>query len=199
MPNTALAQITSYNEKEILLQVAAGNETAFGELYRYWQPQLAFFILRFTGSKELTAEIVQDVFLKLWLSREALTDIGQFKSYLFVMSRHHAINAFRKTMRELRQSRDWEQSQSNDTGDKTEDPLLSVVDEAIEQLSPRQKEVYLLHRHQRLTYLQIAEKLGIGRESVKTHLELAVKAITKYLQQRMILAIAVLELISKKI
>ncbi|HET9280112.1 MAG TPA: sigma-70 family RNA polymerase sigma factor, partial [Flavitalea sp.] len=68
-----------------------------------------------------------------------------------------------------------------ETSDKA---IYTLIDEAIESLPPRQKEVFLLHRYERFTYLQIAEKLGIGRESVKTHLGHAVRAISKYLGQK---------------
>ncbi len=188
----------SYTEKELLLAVAQGNETAFTQLYDHWQPQLATFIFRISRSKELTSEIVQDVFLKIWMSREILAEIDNFKSYLFVVSRNHALNALRKQMRELRRLENWEKEQV-DKQETGEDQIiqLSLVDEAIDQLSPRQKEVYLLHRYERFTYQQIAEKLGIGKESVKTHLELAVKSITKYLKGRLAVTALLVEAFSK--
>jgi len=187
----------SYTDKELLSEVANGNELAFGQLYNHWQPQLSSFIFRISKSKVLTAEIVQDVFLKIWISRETLAEIDNFRSYLFVISRNQAINVLRKKMRELRQLETWEKniSKQEETGD---DKLIqqTLIDEAIEQLSPRQKEVYLLHRYEKLTYQQIGQRLGIGKESVKTHLELAVKSIKKFLLDRLALTTMLLKIFS---
>lgn len=184
----------------LLEKVAAGNEAAFSELYAIWQPRLSSFIFRITKSREVSAEIVQDVFLKIWVNREALLEVQNFKAYLFVVSKNQAINAFRKSMMELRLFQQLEVKLKNERTELPEDmeaSQLALLDEAIDKLSPRQKEVYLLHRQTRLTYQEIADQLGIGKESVKTHLELAVKSITKYLKSRIALITLIVEIISK--
>ena len=192
--------IIGYNEKELLKRVAEADESAFRELYLHWQPQLALFIYRITKTRESAAEIVQDVFLKIWLTRESLAEIDNFKSYLFVISRNHALNAFQKSMREMKQIEQLGQSIREETNDIDENKYihLSLVDEAIDHLTDRRKEVYLLHRHQKLTYNQIGVQLGISRESVKTHLELAIKSITKYLKDRMTMMILLIGFFSEK-
>lgn len=190
----ALAVITDFKEKALLLHVAEGNEKAFGQLYRLWQPALGAYVFRVTKSRELAAEIIQDVFLKIWMNRETLSEINNFKSYLFVMSRNQALNALRKVMQDVKLGEDLEMANKNRSEDETlEHPYLSMLDEAIDNLSPRQKEIYLLHKHERLTYVEIAEKLGIGMESVKTHLQLAIKAITKFLKDKIIIVLLLTE------
>jgi RNA polymerase sigma-70 factor (ECF subfamily) len=72
----------------------------------------------------------------------------------------------------------------------TEEPdsseaYFSLIDEAVEKLSPRQKEIFVLSRHHKKSYGQIARELGIGKESVKTHLGLAVKHITHHVKARL--------------
>jgi len=189
-----LTLTTAYNEKALLLEVAKGDEKAFRQLYNRWHPALGVYIFRVTKSRELAAEIIQDVFLKIWMSRETLSEIDNFKPYLFIMSRNQALNALRKIMREMKLSEEWASLKEDVV--RTDNPELvhlSMLDEAIDTLSPRQKEIYLLHRHERLTYLQIAGKLGIGKESVKTHLQLAIKAITKFLQSKIIVVFLVAE------
>ena len=190
---------TGYNERELLLKVAKGDESAFRELYLNWQPQLSSFVFRITKSRESASEIVQDVFLKIWLTREALTEIENFKSYLFIISRNHALNAFHKSMREIRQIDQLGKSIRENPNDFDENSQshLTLVDEAIDHLTDRRREVYLLHRHQKLTYNQIGLQLGISRESVKTHLELAIKSITKYLKDRMTMVILIIGFFSK--
>ena len=178
-----------YAEKDLLLQIAEGDEKAFAQLYVHWQPALSTFIFRISHSKEMTAEIVQDVFLKIWMTREALAEIQNFKSYLFVIARNHAINVFRKYFKENKEFAAWQRTNQENIEAFIDDESTSpnsIIDDAIDQLSARQKEIYLLHRHQRFTYKEIAHKLGIGKESVKTHLQLAVKSITIFLKARVI-------------
>ncbi|MEO6135733.1 MAG: sigma-70 family RNA polymerase sigma factor [Ginsengibacter sp.] len=183
-----------YNEESLLQQVAAGNEAAFTKLFYYWQPFLATHIKRITESKPLTEEIVQDVFLKIWQTRETLAEVRNFKSYLLTISKNHAINCLQKIARESLHSERHaleNQLQSENIID-VKDTCYSLIDEAIDKLSVRQKEVYLLHRHQRLTYQQIADQLHIGKESVKTHLQLAVSAISKYIKLSLAVAMIIM-------
>ena len=189
-----------YDEKTLLIKVAGGDESAFARLFEQWHPMLAAYIYRVTRSREMAAEIVQDVFLKIWISRETLGSVNNFKAYLLIVSRNHAINALRKSMRELQQKKTWQKENTEPVPGPEENPdmlLYSIIDEAIDHLPPRQKEVSLLHRYQRLTYLRIAEKLGIGRESVKTHMELAIKSITRYLRRRITIGILLFLLFQK--
>jgi RNA polymerase sigma-70 factor (family 1) len=185
------------SEKELLLLVAEGNESAFRQLYEQWQPQLSYFIFRITKSKDIAAEVVQDVFLKIWINREDLAGIDHFKSYLFIACRNQALNALRKAMHEMEQFQAWEKQNLKEISTETEDTetiQLSLIEEAIDHLSSRQKEIYLLHRYEKFTYQQIADKLGIGKETVKTHLELAVKSIAKYAKRRIGLLALLIEI-----
>jgi len=179
---------STYEEKDLLQEVAAGNAASFTELFYRWQPFLATHIHRITESVPVTEEIVQDVFLKIWESREALAGIRSFKAYLLVVSKNMAINAFKKMAREFQQLERY-RVESITPAEDSSAALYSLIDEAIDQLSPRQKEVYLMHRHQRMTYQEIAAELGIGRESVKTHLQLAVHGISKYVHLKLALCI----------
>lgn len=197
-----MSHTKSTPDNSLLQQVAYGSESAFTRLYEQWQPRVSAYIYKLSGSKELTAEIVQDVFLKLWLQREALTSIINFESYLFTLCRNHAINALKKTMRDLKQIQTLEELLINQVEAPEDDVYqkrLSVLDESIDLLTPRQKEIYLLHRHQRLTYQEIANRLGIGKESVKSHLQQAMKSILRNLQDRKLLLWLLIEIFAKKL
>jgi len=184
-------------EKDLLTRVAAGDEKAFSDVFHNWQPFLSTHIYRITESKELTEEIVQDVFLKIWQSRETLIGINHFRAYLLVVSRNHAINALKKIARDFGKWEKWARENKADAeAVEPEQNYYGLLDEAVDQLSARQKEVYLLHRHQRMTYAEIAEKLGIGKESVKTHIELAVKNISAFVKGRLA-AIIILFMLGK--
>lgn len=188
-------------DTEILKEIAAGSSKAFRNLYARWEPTLSTFIFQVTRSKVITAEIVQDVFLKIWMTRESLVDVKDFKAYLFVISKNRAINALKKSLADLEQMKKYaSEVQFNQQPEEENSAQLpfSLIDEAIDMLSPRQKEIFLLHRHERYSYREISEKLGIGKESVKTHLSLAIKSIKKHIETKIALIILLIDIISKK-
>ena len=193
--------VAAEKETEILKDIAAGSSKAFRALYSQWEPTLSSFIFQVTRSKVITAEIVQDIFLKIWMTRESLVDVKDFKAYLFVISKNRAINALKKSLADLERMKKYaSEVPFNEQPVEDDDAQLhfSLIDEAIDQLSPRQKEIFLLHRHERHSYREIAEQLGIGKESVKTHLSLAIKSIKNHIETKITLIILLFDFISKK-
>ncbi|WP_276504899.1 RNA polymerase sigma factor [Terrimonas pollutisoli] len=183
-----MQETSQYNDKELLLQVASGDESAFKQLFLRWNQLLTGYVLRITESRELTEEIVQDAFLKIWMTRETLAEIDNFKHYLLVVSRNQAFDVLKKQLREKERHRLWQQENKPELYIAEKDSTvaeLSLVDQAISSLPPRRKEVYLLSRHERLSYQQIADQLGISRESVKTHLKLASESITSFIRSHL--------------
>lgn len=193
--------VAAEKEIAILQDIAAGSSKAFRALYAHWEPILSSFIFQVTRSKVMTAEIVQDVFLKIWMTRESLVEVKDFKAYLFVISKNRAINALKKSLADLERMKKYasEVPFNEQPEDDDNDQLpFTLIDEAIDQLSPRQKEIFLLHRHERYSYREISEQLGIGMESVKTHLSLAVKSIKQHIENKIALIILLIDFMSKK-
>ena len=193
--------VETEKDADILKDIAAGSSKAFRALYSQWEPTLSSFIFQVTRSKVITAEIVQDVFLKIWMTRESLVDVKDFKAYLFVISKNRAINALKKSLADLERMKKYasEVPFNEQPEDEDNDQLpFTLIDEAIDQLSPRQKEIFLLHRYERYSYREISEQLGIGKESVKTHLSLAIKSIKNHIETKIALIILLIDFISKK-
>jgi RNA polymerase sigma-70 factor (ECF subfamily) len=192
--------VETEKDADILKDIAAGSSKAFRALYSQWEPTLSSFIFQVTRSKIITAEIVQDVFLKIWMTRESLVEVKDFKAYLFVISKNRAINALKKSLADLERMKKYaSEVLFNEQPEDDNDQIpFTLIDEAIDQLSPRQKEIFLLHRHERYSYREIAEQLGIGKESVKTHLSLAIKSIKNHIETKITLIILLIDFISKK-
>lgn len=175
----------SYDEKDLLGQIAQGDENAFRQLFYMYHQQLAIHVFRLTQSVELAEEIVQDVFLKIWTNRETLTYVHHFKAYLFVVSKNQTLNALRQLAKERKNKEEWqkgntilyEQQQSEDNTD-----YYGLIDQAIEQLPPQQQKVYCLSRHKRLKYQEIAQQLNLSRETVKKYMQLAIASIGTYIR-----------------
>ncbi|MES2266059.1 MAG: sigma-70 family RNA polymerase sigma factor [Bacteroidota bacterium] len=181
-------------EKELLLKVADGDEHAFSELFNAHHQLLGTHIYRITDSAELAEEVVQDVFLKIWMSRETLVNIQNFRAYLFAMSKNHALNCLRKLAKERVHQKSIEENAAELMPD--ENPRLkgyySLLDEAIDHLPPQQQKVYLLSRHNRLKYDEIANQMGLSRETVKKYLQGATHSITSFVQSNIDISVVII-------
>ena len=175
-------------DKALLQQAAQGNEAAFGALFVQWQHKLFGFILSITKNGALAEDIVQEVFLKIWLQREKLEDVSNFSGYLFTVAQRYAIDQLRRTNREsallnfLKPIVD-QPSPSAET-DLLRKELAGELHAAIEGLPGRQKEVYYLHQQQGMKHEEIAEMLGLSVSTVQNHMFRALENLREKLSHR---------------
>lgn len=178
-------EIAHADERALLMQVASGDENAFRRLFMLHHQQLGVHMLRITNSIELAEEVVQDVFLKIWFTRESLVRVDNFKAYLFVISKNHALNCLKKLAKERAMIRQLENTGNPNPEVAGTDMYYNLLDEAIDQLPPQQQKVYLLSRHGRLKYTEIADQLELSRETVKKYLQIATVSITEYVHEHL--------------
>ncbi len=168
-------------------QVANGDETAFSELYYRYHNTLGIYIYQLTQSRELSEEIVQDVFLKIWVGREALTEVTNFKAWLFIISKNHALNSLRTLVKERTLKKNLARDHQLSPGmneERFDNDSYMLVEQAINQLPEQQKKVFILSRYRRLKYKEIARELNLSRETVKSYLAIAVSSITKFVNSK---------------
>ena len=174
-----------YYGKELLRRIAGGDQLAFGQLvercnsmgYRFVETHLT------VKRPELIEEVVCDVFLQLWLTRETLPAILNFENYLFILARNKGFNALKKELREMTRRKYWEDvaiAPGDAEQQALENKALGLVDEAVAALSEQQRKVWLMSRRKARTYVQIATELNISRETVKSYLQAANLSIKRY-------------------
>jgi len=166
-----------HNEKEILRRVSEGDQRSFTLLFDLYYQNLGIYIYKITESREITEEIIQDVFIKIWEKRDELTSIDSFKAYLFVLSKNKTLDYLRKIakarVRQLALQQEIEEdSYEIDNLSPLEEYSL-IIEETVSQLPPQQQKVYHLSRHEKLKYEEIAVQMGISKETVKKHMKLA--------------------------
>lgn len=169
------------DEKELLSRVAARDEDAFRQLFHAHYNKLASFVHKLTKSHSITEELVQDVFVKVWLNRSELVSIDKFESWMFVIARNHVFNHLKKTAREYQQQQAWLEQVEPDnlaTANQSEaGDMYAFIERSIEKLPPQQKKIYLLKRQKGLRNEEIAQQLNISMETVKKHFTLALRFI----------------------
>jgi RNA polymerase sigma-70 factor (ECF subfamily) len=122
------------------------------------------------------------VFCKVWEKRAQLPELQNFQHWLFTVSKHHALNALRKMVRERAEQQLWEKQQSAELADAgaSAEEQWQLIDKAISQLPPQQKKVFILSRYQRRKYVEIAEELNLSKETVKSYLQIATNSIRRF-------------------
>ena len=143
---TTLHQQPVNNINELLVQVAEGNEKAFRQVFEMYHHQLGEFIMRLAEAERVTQEIVQDVFLEIWINRSALAESDCFKAYLFVVAKNHAYNCLKQIAREKMRQKEWVDSvvrAASIENAEEDNALISInqIDKAVSLLPPQQQKV----------------------------------------------------------
>jgi RNA polymerase sigma-70 factor (ECF subfamily) len=169
----------------LISRVAQGDKDAFTLLFHAYKDKLFSFVHDITGSTAKAEDIVQEVFLKIWEKQHHLSQIDNFNAYLFRMCRNYAIDQFRKLNREilLHSSLLQQDNISMAGADEAvlQKELRQKLQEAVDQLPPQQKRVFILHKEKGFKLLEIAEELDLSVSTVQNHLFRAVGNIRHYL------------------
>ncbi|MEP7376096.1 MAG: RNA polymerase sigma-70 factor [Chitinophagaceae bacterium] len=177
---------SSYSERELFQQIAAGSEPAFRIIFDRYKLKLYYFIQHIVKSSSETEELLQDVFLRLWVSRESLANVEAPATYLFVSARNGALNHIQKKVSErkmINQLTNAAQEEYNIIEEELSfKESRQLVEEAISKLSPQQQKVYRLSKEAGLSRDEIAAQLGISPNTVKNHLADAMLSIRTYMK-----------------
>ena len=153
-------------ERSLILRLIGGDEDAFCELYATYKNRLIYFAMRFLKSREYAEDVFQDAFTVVWQSRRFINPDASFSSYLYTIMRNRILNQLRNAANE-------EKLMLND--------LKSLISHALQQLTPRQREIFEMSREAQLSHKEIADKLGISINTVQEHISTSLKLIRTYL------------------
>ena len=177
---TGLAQ---HSDEELLQLIVTGSETAFTELYNRFHNKLFNFAFQLSGSREEAKDLVQDVFSKIWERRALFEDKAQFNfaSYLFAMVRNYAVDHLRRFSKQIKILHELEPATAQHSAEEWMNykELQSKIQSSINQLPPRQKEIFILHREKGLKYSEIASRLGLSKSTVENHFCRAIEKLRK--------------------
>jgi RNA polymerase sigma-70 factor, ECF subfamily len=167
-------------EKEILHRVQQGDIKAFDFLFNSYYAMLCVYAKDLLKIPQIAEEIVQDVFLKFWNNRSALSVKTSVKGYLYKMVHNHCLNYIRdhstqKTIKEysIEDIKSRLDLLETDTSNSVLDDLLSDqieddLNEAIDSLPEQSRKIFCMCRFQGLSYSEAANQLNISVSTVKT-------------------------------
>jgi RNA polymerase sigma-70 factor (ECF subfamily) len=183
-----LSVFLSYEEGLLLKEVARGNEKAFRTLYDAYFNHLSAYIFKLCKSKAVTEEIVQEIFVKLWVNRALLTDVAMLDAYIFTMCRNKTIDNLRRLAKETRLisvlSAQIPEYNNNIDEKLNAAALQLLIEEALDQLSDQKKKIFHLSRHEGLSHDEIAEIMQLSKSTVKNHLSETLKHVRDHIGQQ---------------
>lgn len=174
-----------YNERELLQRIAAGEGPAFEQLFDHYWSHLYQVAWTLTKSRETARDMVQEIFIKLWLVREELPQKDNFANYLFILARNHLLDELRRKARETSFTGPL-QAWFRESPLQADQTLLfresqALIRTAVDNLPEQQRQVYLLTREQGWSQEEIAQHLQVSKTTVKTHMARALSAIRTFL------------------
>lgn len=163
------------SNKELLILIREGDMIAFYNIYERYCKRLYGFVLRYIKNEADAEEIVQDVFVKIWEARSKIDVYSSFESFLFTIAYNSTISLFRKRVSEKKYLEYLKLLQhlekAPDLIDEIQfNDLNSKVQALLNELTQRQKEIFLLSREEGLSHEEIAKKLNISINTVKKHM-----------------------------
>jgi len=166
-------------DAELMLRVRGGDISSFDMLLDKHRNSVVHFLFRMVQNQAIAEELAQEVFLRVYRSRERYEPSAKFTTWLFRIATHLALNWIRDGRAEKAQDSLDEEAMAGvglqvpDTRPSMESWLVAQVKvaeirQAIDRLPDKQKAAVLMHKYQEMEYSQIAKVLGCSESAVKS-------------------------------
>jgi RNA polymerase sigma-70 factor (ECF subfamily) len=171
-----------HNEKELLAQIAQGNQDAFAKLYIAFYDKVYSVAMMYLKVHELAEDSTQQVFLKLWEKREALGEVENLNAFIFITARNAIFNSLRKSTRqESYRALLVSEVFLQETGSPEEMLIIKqkagIIEQVIGGLPERQQQAFRLSRESGLRHKEIAVIMKVSVTTVKEHISNALQNI----------------------
>jgi RNA polymerase sigma-70 factor (ECF subfamily) len=192
-----MAGAEGYTDAEVMLRVKAGDESAFDYLVQKYRRPLVSFMYRMARNTAAAEDLAQEVFLRVYRSRQTYEASAKFTTWLYRIATNLAVNHARDTRHERPEvmvsldEPDEETGTTLDVADGTvtaEEALVRrermlAIRSKVEALPERQKLAVIMHKYQQMDYKQIAEVLMLSESATKSLLFRAYETLREQLKE----------------
>ena len=176
-----------HSDKELLLQIADGDEAAFKVLYLRFLPRLRPYLVQMVKKESIANDIIQDAFIRIWLNRTKLPDIEYPSTWIFKVAANECYRTLRNMANEpvFMELEGAAISGNNYTGfqEVQYKQTREYIQEAINQLSPRRRQIYEMSRLEGKKPAEIAKELNLTVSTVKNTLVTTMESVRDYLSK----------------
>ena len=183
-------------DDEILVkQFQTGSQRAFDELMKRYERKIFGYLLRSVRNYEDAEELTLEVFFKAYRALSSWEPKAKFSTWLYTIASNQSIDYHRSKARhpvyvledeEVLETKLIANDLSSNPEKQVEDMERGrIIREAVDELSSKQKEVFMLTRYEGLPIREVAETLGMAEGTVKIHLHRAMKKLQTLLRPLM--------------
>lgn len=167
------------DDVNLVTQLNEGNKVAFENIYDRYANDLYRFVFNRIRLKEVSEEIVQEIFVSLWSKRAELR-IGSLSSYLYAASKYQMLTYFRSDKVRKKYAAEFALYLSERRDNSIEEfmnvsDLHSLIERAIQELPEKCREAFRLSRFEHFSIAEIAERMNISPRTVENYLTQALR------------------------
>lgn len=173
-------------EQRLVKCIREGNEEAFEEMFFGYYASLCRFSKGYVGNTDSARDVVQDVFINIWSSRENFDIHTSVKAYLFQAVRNRSLNELQKKKRYHSFEEEYLKeinSKNEQVSDESPNDLTQKIWQIVDDMPEKRKAVFTLYREHGLSYKEIADILEIKRKTVENQMGRALKFIRERLEK----------------
>jgi len=173
--------LTIRDIEEIIRRLKQDEKTALDDLFGYYYPRLFHFSKSILKIENQIDDVLQEVFVKLWLNRQKISNAETFNSYIFTITKNEVLNLIRTNLRdntfrnELFRHSVAEEFQVQSQLEFKE--VKSGIDQVVSQLPEKRRQIFILSRTEGLSNKEIAQQQNISEKTVEDHITHAIKKI----------------------
>jgi RNA polymerase sigma-70 factor, ECF subfamily len=185
------------SDAAIMLRVAAGDESGFNYLVEKYHRAMVHFLFRMVRSQAVAEELAQEVFLRVYRSRESYRAEAKFTTWLYRIATNLAVNHARDTKHERAAQNVYLDAPDEETGTTPEvaddepsveqrllrEERMAAIRKHVIALPERQRTAVLMHKYQGLDYRQIGEVLKLSESATKSLLFRAYQTLRDKLKE----------------
>jgi RNA polymerase sigma-70 factor, ECF subfamily len=193
----AVAGAEALSDADIMLRAKAGDQAAFEFLVQKYRRPMVSFMYRMARNSAAAEDLAQEVFLRVYRSRESYEASAKFSTWLYRIATNLAVNHARDTRHERPEVQVSLDEQNDDTGTTIEVPDRSLnaeqaiviqermlaIRRRVEALPEQQKLAVIMHKYQQMDYKQIAEVLKKSESATKSLLFRAYETLREQLKE----------------
>ncbi|MBD5279319.1 MAG: RNA polymerase sigma-70 factor [Bacteroides sp.] len=177
--------VDNNDERYIIERLRSGHKEAFQTIYDIYGRRMLAYCIRLTGNAEDAEDLVQDVFLNLWRTKDELKNVDTLRPYLFTSLRNRILNLWKsrlnsnlyndyiKALQEPDSHRDFENIEYREF-----ERMIAVE---MDKLPPTQRRVVRMSRLENLEVVEIAAELGLSVQTIKNALSSGLKTLRQSL------------------